>query len=270
MPDISIGLAIATTLAAVLYILWQLPRWQVGQRKSLEAKDELDLEIKARTALAQILGGIILIVGVYSTWKSFNLAREQQVTTRFTAAVEQLGHKKRSVRIGGLYALERIADDSPRDRPAVIQVLASYIRDQRPWQCDYAMHTICKKRREQLQFELGTPRAEIDVQAAVRALLAQTAKMTSHYAVDLSNCDLRGVDFSRADLRRFVFNKSYLGGAKFVGANMRGQHLVYVCIPEWAEFEDADLTNIHLVGAYSFGARRVEREVEKQKRISGT
>lgn len=266
MPSVPALLAIATAAAAALYILWQLPRWHVARPSDLAPNECLDLEIKSRTAMAQILGGVILIIGVYSTWRSFTLAREQQVTDRFTSAVEQLGHDKRAVRIGGLYALERIAEDSARDRPAVVQVLASYIRDQRPWECDYAEHTKCNARAAASQKELGTPRAEIDVQAAVRALIAQSAKLTEPYSVDLSNCDLRGVDLSKADLRFFVFNKSYLGGAKIVGANLRNQHFVYTCIPEWAEFQDADLTGIRLAGVNSKGALLLQRTFEEQRR----
>jgi hypothetical protein len=51
------------------------------------------------------------------------------VTDRYTKAIEQLGHEKLDVRIGGIYALERIARDSPRDHPTVMAVLAAFIRE---------------------------------------------------------------------------------------------------------------------------------------------
>jgi len=51
------------------------------------------------------------------------------VTDRYTKAIEQLGSDKRDVRIGGIYALERVARDSPRDHPTVIEVLAAFIRE---------------------------------------------------------------------------------------------------------------------------------------------
>src|SRR6516164_8690295 len=39
------------------------------------------------------------------------------MTDRYTRAIEQLGSKELDVRIGGIYALERIARDSARDHP---------------------------------------------------------------------------------------------------------------------------------------------------------
>ena len=50
------------------------------------------------------------------------------MTDRYTKAIEQLGSDKLDVRIGGIYALERIARDSPRDHPTAMEVLAAFIR----------------------------------------------------------------------------------------------------------------------------------------------
>ena len=57
------------------------------------------------------------------------------MTDRYTKAVEQLGSDKLDVRIGGIYALERIARDSARDHPAVMEVLTAFIREhsREPW-----------------------------------------------------------------------------------------------------------------------------------------
>ena len=58
------------------------------------------------------------------------LSDEQgQVTDRYTKAIEQLGSDKLDVRIGGIYALERIARDSARDHPTVMEVLTAFIRE---------------------------------------------------------------------------------------------------------------------------------------------
>ncbi|WP_243878742.1 hypothetical protein [Streptomyces sp. KS 21] len=52
--------------------------------------------------------------------EGLNATRERHITDRFSRAVDQLGSEKTDVRIGGLYALWRIADHSARDRGAVI------------------------------------------------------------------------------------------------------------------------------------------------------
>jgi hypothetical protein len=52
------------------------------------------------------------------------------VTDPYTKAIEQLGSGKLDVRIGAIYALERVARDSARDHQTVIEVLTAFIREQ--------------------------------------------------------------------------------------------------------------------------------------------
>jgi type II secretory pathway component PulM len=61
--------------------------------------------------------------------RTYELTEQGQVTDRYTKAVEQLGSNTIDVTIGGIYALERIAHDSPRDHPAVMEVLSACIRE---------------------------------------------------------------------------------------------------------------------------------------------
>jgi hypothetical protein len=53
---------------------------------------------------------------------------ERRVTELYTKAVEQLGSDKAPVRLGGLYALERLGQDNPRQRQTIVNVLCAYLR----------------------------------------------------------------------------------------------------------------------------------------------
>lgn len=55
-------------------------------------------------------------------------ATERRITDLYTKAVEQLGSEKAPVRLGGLYALERLAQDNPRQRQTIVNVLCAYLR----------------------------------------------------------------------------------------------------------------------------------------------
>ncbi|GGL56691.1 hypothetical protein GCM10014719_67640 [Planomonospora parontospora subsp. antibiotica] len=55
-------------------------------------------------------------------------AAERRVTELYTKAVEQLGHDKAAVRLGGLYALERLAQDNPGHRQTIVNVICAYLR----------------------------------------------------------------------------------------------------------------------------------------------
>jgi hypothetical protein len=55
------------------------------------------------------------------------LSEQGQVTDRYTKAIDQLDEKHGlAVRLGGLYALERIARDSRDDRVTIAEVLCAY------------------------------------------------------------------------------------------------------------------------------------------------
>ncbi|WP_433258503.1 pentapeptide repeat-containing protein [Streptosporangium sp. CA-135522] len=55
-------------------------------------------------------------------------ATERRVTDLYTKAVEQLGHAGAAVRLGGLYALERLAQDNPGHRQTIVNVICAYLR----------------------------------------------------------------------------------------------------------------------------------------------
>jgi hypothetical protein len=55
-------------------------------------------------------------------------ATERRITELYTKAVEQLGSDKAPVRFGGLYALERLAQDNPGQRQTIVNVICAYLR----------------------------------------------------------------------------------------------------------------------------------------------
>jgi len=55
-------------------------------------------------------------------------ATERRVTELYTRAVDQLGSDRVAVRLGGLYALERLAQDHPKQRQTVVDIVCAYLR----------------------------------------------------------------------------------------------------------------------------------------------
>jgi hypothetical protein len=134
---------IPALVGIVLYILlffalWWFIRPDLGD--TTQKKDFAQL-------MAQIAGGLALLFGLYFTWrrveisqKTLEVQQDQQVTERFTRAIDQLGatddmgDPRLEIRLGGIYALERIARDSPeRDYSTVMEVLTAYVRENAPW-----------------------------------------------------------------------------------------------------------------------------------------
>jgi hypothetical protein len=116
------------------------------------------------------------------------LTRDGQVTDRYTAAVANLGDCAEEVRIGGLYVLQRIAQDSPRDAPTVVEVISAHIRDH--------------PSRPVSATEAGAPTNDV-----IAALSILTRPLAASPAVDLHGA---------------ILNGAYLSGADLTGSSLRG------------------------------------------------
>lgn len=55
-------------------------------------------------------------------------AETDALAQRYQDAAIQLGHDKAAVRLAGVYAMARLADDSPDQRPSCVDVLCAYLR----------------------------------------------------------------------------------------------------------------------------------------------
>ena len=107
----------------------------------LKGKDRAEDIGRNRTAVLASLAFLIAGVGAIYTGLSYRLNRAGQITERFTRAIDQLGHPELDVRLGGIYALERIARDSQDDHPQVVEVLTAYVREHARWPPDASPRT---------------------------------------------------------------------------------------------------------------------------------
>jgi hypothetical protein len=55
-------------------------------------------------------------------------AEARRITELYTRAADQLGSDKAPVRLAGLYALERLAQDNPGQRETIVSVVCAYLR----------------------------------------------------------------------------------------------------------------------------------------------
>jgi len=266
--------AVVLTLAIVWALFVPVADWlayhDVGSVKGSLHETAVD---NARGRLLT-LGAGLLAAGalVFTAWnvilyrRSNEVTEQGQVTDRYTKAIDQLGSDKLDVRIGGIYALERIARDSPRDHPTVMEVLAAFVRE----------HS-----REQWPPLPDEPGADMperatrpDVQAAIK-VIGRRDSNRDREAVDLGGANLTrayvaGTNLAGARLVSANLTDAYLGGAylkdadlngavlngtRFNGAHLNGAFLNYAGL-KGADFTGgADLTGAYLIGAHLTGAR---------------
>ena len=84
----------------------------------------------ARNRLLGAAAGVVALVALVYTARTFGLSREGQVTDRFAKAIGQLGDASLEVRVGAIYALETIVRDSRRNQQVVMELLAAFAREQ--------------------------------------------------------------------------------------------------------------------------------------------
>lgn len=124
-----IGLLIAAVLLGAL-VLWVLPAALTRHpSRDMTAAERLKAVNDVRAPLVAFLVAIGVAGTLWFTSRTYGLNREGHVTDRYTKAVGQLGDVSSPVRIGGVYALERIGNDSAKDRTTIIYVLGAFIRE---------------------------------------------------------------------------------------------------------------------------------------------
>ena len=248
------------SLQSLVRVAWKLlifPFWLFQQIPGLFAREDKDSRtfaidvvktiISALGLIATLFAGIGLFVNYLNSQAEMQLTQQRLITERFSKAVEQIGSGKEEVVIGGIYSLERIAKDSPKDQWTIMEVLTSYIRKNSPIPSN--IQQLKPEEREKTLEKL--PSVSIPVQAALTVIgrrkvendqagdnLAETNDPNKIKFLDLSQTNLRGANLIGANLNGANLNRANLNRANLIGANL----------------EEANLNGAFLFGANLYGA----------------
>lgn len=295
------SLVIIILLVVLLLLALQyIPHYQVAQFNITNQKDLADAENSYRATLAQIVGGVAIGATLYYTWRRISIVQEDlkitqenlkivqegQITERFTRAIEQLGAVDHfgnpviEIRLGGIYALERISTESEKDYWPIMEILTAYIRENSA--CDEKCNLKVKRDTSQNEASSDTIKKvssldttngiSLDIQAILTVIKRRNYSFTREpYGLDLRNAYLYKADLleahleganlintnlSHADLRKahlerinvqsilpLKATKTNLEGAHLEGAYLEGSNLTL------ANLKEAHLDEAHLKGA---------------------
>jgi uncharacterized protein YjbI with pentapeptide repeats len=288
-----LGIALLAAVVAGLVVAVQLiPEWQVRradvrptaqepQGKPTTRAEVVSLQNEMRKTLIQVVGGAFAIIALYFTYRRVRVAEQGHITDRYTKAVEQLGaltaenKPNIEVRLGAIYALERIALDSARDHWTIMEVLTAYVRQNAP--PPSTPPTEVEKRREfrtvrgdilrnrkrekevlaanlrQNAPTTATPSAEekklaiakgpsTEVQAILTVLGRRRNRRHEKVGqdLDLRGSYLRGAALAQAHLEGANFSGAHLEEANFSEAYLEGANF------KWAHLQRADFSGAHL------------------------
>jgi uncharacterized protein YjbI with pentapeptide repeats len=271
---------VAVGLALLIVLFWPvadlLAQHDVRDIPAAQRGVQLRLALdSARGRILQACTGLFALGALIYTARNFSIARRQsflaeqgQVTDRYTKAVDQIGAAEIDIRVGGIYALERVAADSARDQAVIVEVLAAFVRRHaradgeragRGPEADVrAAMTVIARRR--VTFPAGTlsgPPERIDLQATDLTSIALAGAPLAGVILNdsvLARADLRGADLTGAELARADFTGADLSGARLPDAQLREANLAHANLAE-ANLTGADLTGAILRSAHMPRAR---------------
>jgi len=252
-----IGLTWLVVAATLLFGLYKLI-WDMIWHAVPQGGDEVwpwRFSLAQIAALTTVLGAVIALP---LTVNRLLLSRRQtktveqgHITDRINTAVEGLGAEKTvkrdgdertepnlEVRIGAIYALERLSQDSERDHIQIMEILCAYIRQ------NAGREGVALPEGEVTPEDWGKwanegrehPRLDVDV--ALKVIERRDAKRKQHEKDKGYRLGLE-----RAPLRKIILKERDLTRANLSGAELQGAYFIQ------AQLQETNLSNAHLQGA---------------------
>ncbi len=184
-------------------------------------------------AVGAVIGYIIAIARNITANNQNQINQQGQITESMVQAIAQIGavnDKKPNieVRLGGLYSLQRIMQDSPKDELSIAKIFYAYVREN----------------AKKIKIGVITPPAREDVQAALD-IIGQFHKEWEKQGKGFS-LDSR-INLSRSNLTRYSFANMDLSNSILEDADLSGVEL------ETRSLSSINLSNADLSGAYLYG-----------------
>ena len=258
---------VVIVIVVFIILLQKIPEWQVSRYGINNTTTEADLENQCRATLAQIIGGVILLFGLFFTWKTVRIAQENtriaqegQITERFSRAIDHLGAIDKSgeeqleLKLGGIYSLERIAKESDTDYWPIMEILTAYVR------------------KSPVVDENGNPKVK-DATLEIQSIFTVIGRRRHSYKngeskrldlrrAYLQGAQLQGTNLERANLQGANLEGANLQGASLQGAQLQGAQFQGASLEE-LDFKEANLQGANLQGAQLQGADLTKADLTK-------
>jgi hypothetical protein len=178
-----------------------------------QASDKIDA-VKTGLAVGAATGGVItLILAGRRQWHTEKDAASKQITELYTVAVDQLGSEKAPVRLGGLYALERLGQVDASQQQTIVNVICAYLRMPYTPPATQSPSNDASD-RDHVEFEERTQERQVRL-AAQRILADHLRRGAEHWPnieVDLTGATLLQPDFTDCVIRGGLFEDSIFIG----------------------------------------------------------
>ena len=209
-----------------------------------------------------MIAGVLALV--FAVWRGVLAQRQAETAQRqsetsqqgllnecYQKGAEMLGSSVLSVRLGGIYALQRLAGEHPKQyHIQVMRLLCAFVR------LPTKDQSIASG---QAAIEPGTLLGiRQDVEAIMQAIgsrskLRIALEREVEFRLDLRGVDLHGAQLLDADLSHAMFHHAHLSNVNFANTDLTDSFLSYADLSQ-AEFHDVNFTRTRLWSANLSGA----------------
>ena len=215
----NLGILVGGVLAFV-FALW---RGWVAERQAAAAQRQVEIALQ-QAATAQ---------------RQAEIAQQQAATAergllneRYQRGALMLGSDVLAVRLGGIYALQRLAGEHPEEyHVQIMKLFCAFVRN------PTADQTIPADPNAKVREDVQAVMNAIGTRSEHHIYLEEKVK----YQLDLSGVKLRGANLSFVNLRRAILTHSVLTNSWWIGANFAGVQLMVTDV-SGAFFPSANLT----------------------------
>jgi uncharacterized protein YjbI with pentapeptide repeats len=260
---------IAGLILAVSLGIWQIPIIEVNNLSNEEISQErerTELENAKRDNLLKAIQGAGALAFIVAAWFSYQTLRrteEKQSSERFCKAVEMLGNRENlDVRLGGIYALEQLAKDSPQNYHwLIIEVLSSFLQVYNSFAKNQVNENLSKRSSEKM------PRDSRTALASIKRLREKNIAFERPFTqIDLTATNWKEYNLNFHNLERFLLENANLNKISAFQANfhcsvLKGAQIRQAFLSE-ADLSNADLDEADLEEANLYRANLQEAGLE--------
>ena len=239
---ITLSVAVAMVEVVLVFLLWD---WLTGDESGSATIRNIGLVLAGSLAIPlAIWRAVVADKQASSTQQQTAIAQQGLLNERYQKAAEMLGSEVLSVRMGGVYALQRLAEEhSAQYHVQVIRLLCAFVRN--------PAGVVETPNSEQGR---RYPRLRDDVQAAMSAIAYRSEarlsleREVSDFRLDLYGAHLRAVELRGANLRGANLTNATLEGAHLTDADLSEANLSGVNLCR-ARLASSKMSSINLIGA---------------------
>ena len=200
-------------------------------------------------------------------------AEEGLITDRINKATEGLGKFNVTgdpiveVRLGALYALERIAQDSIRDHVQIMEIICAYIRHNSQWsnKPSQVQNRHDKEKEDEQKdtknekFETDEPRE--DIQAALTIIGRRKGWPEGAQRLEIEKQQLYSINLNHCDLHKVRIEGANLCGASFIDSNLTNATIIdtdmtkaRICMTDLTNvlFDNVEMKDIDTIGSFAY------------------